>query len=89
MPTTFSLKQNYPNPFNPETAIRFNVPRLSNVLLEVYSNIGMKVAELVNVEVMPGFCEIKWDASGNPSGIYFARLTTPDFHQTVKMLLIR
>ena len=89
MPTTFSLKQNYPNPFNSETAIRFSVPRLSNILVEVYNNIGIKVAELVNVEVMPGFYEIQWNALGNPSGIYFARLTTPDFHQTIKMLLIR
>jgi len=45
LPFNFSLSNNYPNPFNPTTTIIYNVPKASNVKIEIYNSLG----QLVNV----------------------------------------
>ncbi|NQS98305.1 MAG: hypothetical protein HQ591_07620, partial [candidate division Zixibacteria bacterium] len=37
VPANFTLHQNYPNPFNPITNLRFELPEVSNVKLNVYN----------------------------------------------------
>ncbi|MEZ4689841.1 MAG: T9SS type A sorting domain-containing protein [Ignavibacteria bacterium] len=44
----FELYQNYPNPFNPETKIRFNLNKSSNVSLSIFDATGKVVADLIN-----------------------------------------
>jgi hypothetical protein len=41
----------------------------------VYDLLGREVATLVNENLPPGSYEVKFDASGLPSGVYFYRLT--------------
>jgi len=97
---SFLLHQNYPNPFNPVTTIKFAIPKSVETLhastgsatatsLRIYDVLGREVAVLVNSEKSPGTYEIKWDASGLSSGIYFYRLTVGSFIETRKMLLLR
>jgi hypothetical protein len=93
-PKEFSLSQNYPNPFNPSTTIKFTVPldvkrETSNTKLVVYDILGREVKTLVNENRAPGSYEITFDASQLASGVYFYRLTSGDFMQTKKMILIR
>jgi hypothetical protein len=88
-PSTYNLGQNYPNPFNPSTAIRFDLPLRSFVTLKVYDMIGREVATLVNGFQEAGSHEIKFDASGLPSGIYFYRISTDKFTETKKLVLIK
>jgi len=41
-------------------------------------------------EVKPeGSYEIIWDATNNPSGIYFYQITSGKFTETKKMILLR
>lgn len=101
IPSEFSLSQNFPNPFNPVTTIRFALPsnmkpslaagkrETSNVKLIVYDMLGREVTTLVNEEKSPGTYEVKWDAVGVSSGIYFYRLTSGSFIETKKMILLR
>ena len=89
----FSLSQNYPNPFNPVTRIKFQIEKPGFVKFVVFDVLGQKVAELVNKQLQPGTYETEWSATGGgtnyPSGVYFYKLTTPDFTQTKKMVLIK
>jgi Zn-dependent M28 family amino/carboxypeptidase len=85
----FCLEPNYPNPFNPSTTIRYGLPHKSIVQLAVYNTLGQEVALLVQGEQEAGYHEVRFDASGLSSGVYFYRLQTGDFVQTRKLLLLR
>jgi hypothetical protein len=88
-PAKFALDQNYPNPFNPSTTIRYGLPYRSAAQLTVYNTLGQKVATLVQEEQAAGYHEIRFDASGLSSGVYFYRLQAGDFAQTRRLLLMR
>lgn len=92
----FLLEQNYPNPFNPNTTIRYELPRASNVSLAVYDILGRDVATLLNEEKSAGTYTVQWDASGVSSGVYFFRLVavgisdpTRTLTRTRSMLLLK
>ena len=97
IPTKFALSQNYPNPFNPRTTIKYSIPeevisqksKVKNVILKVYDILGREVAVLVNEVQKPGYYEVEWDASNQPSGVYFYRITTGNYAATKKMILIK
>ncbi len=85
----FALFQNYPNPFNPSTSIQYRVSSNSQVSLIVYDVLGNEVATLVNEEKPAGSYEVKFDAAGLSSGIYFYTLATGSFVETKKMNLLK
>jgi photosystem II stability/assembly factor-like uncharacterized protein len=94
IPQQFSLSQNYPNPFNPSTKIKFDIPaegkgQTADVKLIVYNSLGQQVAILVNQKLSPGTYEVEWNGNDFPSGIYFCKLTSGEYSQTVKMLLLK
>jgi hypothetical protein len=89
VPGTFRLEQNYPNPFNPSTTIRYSIPRRSHVTLTVFSLLGQQVAVLVGAQQDAGSHEIRFDASGLASGVYFYRLTAEGHTGTRKLVLLR
>jgi len=85
----YSLSQNYPNPFNPTTKISFALPKSGFVSLKVYDLLGREIQTLVNEIKSAGNYGIDFNASSLNSGIYFYRLETEGFSQTMKMLLIK
>ncbi|HSD62790.1 MAG TPA: T9SS type A sorting domain-containing protein [Ignavibacteriaceae bacterium] len=90
IPTEYSLYNNYPNPFNPTTTIRFDLPERTNVELSVYNILGQKVKTLVASETkIPGRYEVSFNGNSLASGVYIYRLTTQNYSQTKKMLLIK
>ena len=99
LPQEFALHQNRPNPFNPVTQIRYDLPQLSEVKMEVFNILGRKVCTLVNGLEPAGYRSAVWngrDRSGLPvsSGIYIYRLTAEGqrtgekFAKSGKMLLL-
>jgi hypothetical protein len=90
IPNAFTLEQNFPNPFNPSTIIKFSIPKSSNVKLTVYNTLGQQVSTLVNSQLAAGSYSYRFDAARNlSSGIYFYTLSTNNFTQTKKMLLLK
>ncbi|HRE42166.1 MAG TPA: T9SS type A sorting domain-containing protein [Ignavibacteria bacterium] len=89
IPKDFDLKQNYPNPFNPETNIEFEIPKTSEVSISVYDALGREISKLLNKQLNPGKYKINWNAESLPSGVYFYNLTTNNFSQTKRMILIK
>jgi enterochelin esterase family protein len=88
-PPVFALLQNYPNPFNPRTNIDYRIPEAGWVTLTVFDLLGRAIATLVNEKKAPGTYQVAWDAAGQPSGVYYYRLTAGSFTQTRKLLLVR
>jgi len=86
---SFDLNQNFPNPFNPSTVISYQLPVTSNVTLKVYDILGREVAKLVNEEKPAGTYEVQFNASGLTSGIYFYQLSTGNYTETKKMILLK
>ena len=90
IPLETYLYQNYPNPFNPITAIRFALPRISNVKLEVYNLLGQKVVTLVNGRKAAGYHQVTFNGSRLPSGVYYYRLVTDRGGMQIrKMVLLK
>ena len=94
-PAKFKLNNNYPNPFNPSTTIQFALPESGKVRLEVYNIQGRLVNSIIDSEFKnAGSYKATWDGTDNTgsrvaSGIYFARLTSANHMQTIKMNLLK
>jgi len=94
VPDATFLLQNYPNPFNPVTTIAFGLKTGGFVNLSIYDAAGRLVAELINESRPAGPYAAVWNGkaeNGIPaaSGVYFYRLTTKEFEETKKMILLR
>ena len=94
VPDKFELSQNYPNPFNPTTSIRFSLPKVAKVQLEIYNIMGQRVRALIDDSRKAGYHVVLWDGmndTGNRvgSGIYYYRIIAEDFVLTKKMILLK
>ncbi len=89
IPIAFSLEQNFPNPFNPLTKIRYSISQPSFVTLKVYDMLGREIQTLIQSYQTKGEYRIPFNASDCASGIYYYRLSTPQFVDTKKMILLK
>jgi hypothetical protein len=93
-PVSFSLFQNTPNPFNKLTAISFQLKAPSQTILKVYDIAGREVIRLLEGEMEAGYHTLRWhgkDGVGKEvsSGIYFYRISSGNFTQTRKMIILK
>ena len=89
IPSAYVLEANYPNPFNPSTQIHYEVPHDGNVHVAVYDLLGREVASLVDGFKPAGRYDVRFNANGIASGVYFYRLRAGSFVQTRKLVLAR
>lgn len=90
----FRLMPNFPNPFNATTTIRYSVPQTNPVSIRIFNNRGQLVRVLVNKAHQPGEYQTKWDGATQngqqvSSGLYFCKMTTGEFLQIQKMVLMK
>jgi hypothetical protein len=81
----------YPNPFNSYVTMKFYIPNDKGGELSIY-NIGGQLVKTFNLSGKEA--QINWDAcdaKGNKvcSGIYFARVSTPQTAKTIKLVLLK
>jgi M6 family metalloprotease-like protein len=93
LPCSFALRQNVPNPFNAETAISFELPRSTDLLLTIFNAVGQTIKQWQGAW-SAGHHSLTWngqDEQGTPvaSGVYFYRLQTEHFTQTHAATLLR
>ncbi|NUM60843.1 MAG: T9SS type A sorting domain-containing protein, partial [Ignavibacteriaceae bacterium] len=96
-PLKYLLEQNYPNPFNPTTTISYSIKTSGQVQLKVYDMLGTEVASLVNENQEAGNYSVTFNAAELPrrsgsaltSGIYFYTLTSGNFMETKKLILLK
>ncbi len=89
-----NLGHNYPNPFSEATTIKYNLSQACNVRIEIYNQIGQKIATILDKNMPLGSHLIQWDGAdeqGNraPTGVYFYQIRAGDLILTKKMVLIK
>lgn len=89
-----ALDMNYPNPFNPTTTISFSLAEATRASLKIYNTKGQLVRQLLNSDLAAGKHHLVWDgrdSNGRPvsSGVYLYRLSSKNFSQTRKMMLMK
>ncbi|NOY58830.1 MAG: ammonia-forming cytochrome c nitrite reductase subunit c552 [Calditrichaeota bacterium] len=92
-PQSFALLQNYPNPFNPSTTIRYALPTVSQVRLDII-NIQGEIKTLVNGHQAASSYKVVWDgtdSNGNEvtSGLYFYKLQAGNFTKVRQMIFMK
>ena len=79
----------YPNPFNGSTNITFQIAEESDVLLEVFSVNGRKVAMVANLKYEIGQHVINWSSQNLSQGTYFLELRVGNQLETKRLMIIR
>ncbi|MFC1620620.1 endonuclease [Candidatus Neomarinimicrobiota bacterium] len=93
-PQQFYLHSNYPNPFNTRTTIRFELSAANHIRLGIFNIQGIEVARLADSHYANGDHQVLWDGGTTDgceasTGIYIARLVTPESARSIKMVLLK
>jgi Secretion system C-terminal sorting domain len=79
----------YPNPFNPTTNISINLHEQAEVIVSVYNINGRLVKTLAEASLDAGSHELLFDGSSITSGIYLVQVSTSEFSQVQKVVLLK
>ncbi len=85
----FHLNQNFPNPFNPVTEIRYQISEQSHIRLVIHDNLGREIINLVDEIQGSGNYSVTFNGSELSTGVYYYQLSSDNFNQTKKMILIK
>ncbi|MBI5401801.1 MAG: T9SS type A sorting domain-containing protein [Ignavibacteriae bacterium] len=88
LPQNYSVT-NFPNPFNPVTKIVYALPKAGNVNITVYNSLGQIVKALLNEYKTAGSYLVEFNGSNLSSGMYFYKITSQNYSEVKKMMLIK
>jgi photosystem II stability/assembly factor-like uncharacterized protein len=83
------LHSNFPNPFNPVTRIAFSVSKRMKVKIAIYDVNGRMLETIHDRAVEAGYHTIVWDASHLLSGSYLIKLSSEEFQEIRKCVLLK
>jgi len=89
IPEEYALSQNYPNPFNPVTKIKYDIPFDGNVSIKIFDINGRLVMTAVDELKTAGRYEFNFSGINLSSGIYYYRISSGNFSQVKKMILLK
>lgn len=85
----FNLYQNYPNPFNTNTIINYKLRIKNYVSLKVFDIKGNLISILYKGKQNPGEYKIVYDGSNLSTGVYFYQLSSENYKQTKKFIILK
>jgi FtsP/CotA-like multicopper oxidase with cupredoxin domain len=85
----FRFMEVYPNPFQNTINIAFQLPQQSNVVMEIYSLLGTRVAVITDRDFKVGKHLIEWNTQLLSSGTYFLKLKAGKHVETRRLMHIR
>lgn len=88
IPTEYSIRSVYPNPFNPTLHISVALPEATTLHTQVYDMLGREVATIDHGRLAAGYHQFNWDAQV-PSGIYFVRISSAEWNDVRKVMLMK
>ncbi|MCX6165791.1 MAG: T9SS type A sorting domain-containing protein, partial [Ignavibacteriae bacterium] len=71
------------------TNIKYQITNNSYVILKVYDILGREVATLVNEKLNPATYDVPFSNDKLSSGVYFYKLTTDEFSDAKRMILVK
>ncbi|MBZ0265290.1 T9SS type A sorting domain-containing protein [bacterium] len=89
LPSTYSLSTPYPNPFNSTCEIQFELPRKSLVIITLYDILGREIQTVMKRKIEAGKHTHTLNASNMASGIYFIKMTSQEYEETKKIVLLK
>lgn len=90
VPVEFQWMQNFPNPFNHKTTLVFelNTEIPADIEIEIYDTLGRLIRNFHAGTFWSGRYYIPFNASGLSSGLYIARITSPQIAGTGKIITL-
>jgi len=88
VPENISLSA-YPNPFNVNTIINFSLSQSSYADIKIYDLGGRLVETIYSGFLNAGLQRIDYKADNISSGIYFVRVETSDYCESIKLVLLK
>jgi hypothetical protein len=94
LPQTYGLMQNNPNPFSGLTAIRWQIPSESRVIISIYDATGRVIRTIENGNYLAGYYNSVWNCTDDhnrkvSAGIYFYELRANNYIARHKMVITR
>ncbi len=84
-----SLVNCFPNPFNPQTTIQFVLGENSMIDAGIYNINGQLVKQIASGYHTAGDYSFTWNASDQPSGIYFVKIATASQVNVNRVMLLK
>jgi hypothetical protein len=85
--TALALRPPVPNPARDRATLAFDLPRRSDISLQVFDVRGRRIADLLEGPQMPGRLRVEWPTRGRPAGVYFVRLRADGRTLTRRMIV--
>ena len=77
-----------PNPFKSSTTLKYSLSSPTQVILSIFNSFG-ELIHKAQEQQQPGKQSIRWNAGGQPTGVYFYRLVVGEYIFSGKLVLIR
>jgi PKD repeat protein len=81
----------FPNPYSDKTNIAYALTKKSNVHIEIFNAVGVKVVDLINQDQMAGSYKYQFRAAdyGFSSGVYYLRMNVDGQVYTKKLVEVK
>ena len=88
VPIIYALDNACPNPSKGQTTFTYQLPKSSDVRLEIYNVAGQMIRVFDEGIKTAGYHQIRWNGDA-ASGVYIYRLKAGNFVSTKKMMIVR